>query len=249
MRTVAVVQARMGSTRFPGKTLEDLAGRTLLERVCERVARARCLDALVVATTADPGDDEVARVAAAAGYEVFRGSAEDVLDRYVRAARAHAADVVVRNTADEPFCDPALVDEVHRTFVLAEPPADYAANNLAPVYPEGLDTEVVAAAALETAWREATLASDREHVTPFLWRQPERFRLVAAGRAVLRPDLRLTVDYPADLEFARAVWAELPDGFGVRDVVALIESRPDLAALCPVVPRREGYRRSLDAER
>ncbi len=256
VKTVAIVQARMGSTRFPGKTLADLAGTTLLERVVQRIARARCVDQVVVATTLQQEDDAVAERATAAGCAVFRGSTNDVLDRYVRAAREHDAGIVIRNTADEPFLDPALIDECFDAFRAADvgdppgPPADYAANNLRHIYPEGIDTEVVSIRALETAWQEATLPSDREHVTPFIWRQPERFRLIAAGGQPLRPELRLTVDYPADLEFARILYEVLgPDSmFGLRDVTALLDERPDLLALCPAVPRREGYRKSVSEE-
>lgn len=246
MRTVGIVQARMGSTRFPGKTLEDLAGRTVLERVIHRLSRAASLDAVVVATTTDAADDEIERVAAAGGVPVVRGSTEDVLDRYLQAAKAHGADVIVRNTADEPFLDPALIDEV----VHALGDADYASNNLTPLYPEGLDTEAVTMAALETAWKEATRASDREHVTPFIWRQPDRFRLAAPPGDPVGPELRMTIDYPEDLAFARAVYDSFApdDSFGLADVLALLERRPDIAAMCPVVPRREGYTRSVEAE-
>ncbi|MGH2829999.1 MAG: cytidylyltransferase domain-containing protein, partial [Actinomycetota bacterium] len=226
--TIAIVQARMGSTRFPGKTLHDLCGRTLLERVLDRVSRASSVDAVVVATTQEAIDDDLARVAAGFGAAVFRGSTEDVLDRYVRAAREHGATVVVRNTADEPFLDPGLIGDV----IAALGDADYASNNLEHRYPEGLDTEAVAMPALQIAWSEATRPSDREHVTPFIWRQPQRFRLVPVGAAPVRPDLRLTVDYPADLDFARAIYAALgPDrAFGLAEVIALLEERPDLLA-------------------
>jgi spore coat polysaccharide biosynthesis protein SpsF (cytidylyltransferase family) len=236
----------MGSSRFPGKTLEDLCGKTLLERVLSRVSAASRIDELVVATTSQPGDDPVADAAAEAGVAVFRGSVDDVLDRYVRAAREHAADIVVRNTADEPFADPALIDEVRRLLDGHE--ADYASNNIVHVYPEGVDTEAMPMASLETAWREATRPSDREHVTPFLWRQPERFRCVGVQRDPVEPELRLTVDYPADLEFARALYRELPDAFTLNDIIDLLTERPDLRALCPVVPRREGYDRSVREE-
>jgi len=249
MRIVAIVQARMGSTRYPGKSLHDLDGTTLMERVLARVSAAARIDEVVVATTTQPGDDAIEAVARAAGYAVVRGSVEDVLDRYVAAARAHRADVVVRNTADEPFLDPAIIHEAIAAFEDADPPADYASNNLRPVYPEGLDTEVISIEALQRAHRDATLASDREHVTPFVWRQPDRFRLVAAGGEPVHPEWRLTVDYPQDLVFARAVYEAIGGSlFGLPEIVALLESRPDLLAMCPAVPRREGYERSREAE-
>ncbi|HVL88710.1 MAG TPA: glycosyltransferase family protein [Actinomycetota bacterium] len=247
MRIVAIVQARMGSTRYPGKTLQDLGGTTLMERVLARVSATARIDEVVVATTTEAGDDPVEAVARAAGYPVVRGSVDDVLDRYVVAARAHRADVVVRNTADEPFLDPAIIHEAIATFEDARP--DYVSNNLHHVYPEGLDTEVIAMEALERAHREATLRSDREHVTPYVWRQPEVFRLVAAGGEPVHPEWRLTVDYPEDLAFARAIYEAIGGSlFGLPEIVALLGSRPDLLAMCPSVPRREGYDASREAE-
>lgn len=247
MRIVAIVQARMGSTRYPGKTLADLSGATLMERVLARVAATARIDQVVVATTTGPDDDPIESLALSAGYPVYRGSTDDVLDRYVQAARAHDADAIVRNTADEPFLDPALIHETIAAF--ESTPCDYAANNVRPVYPEGLDTEIVLREALEIAWQEATRPSDREHVTPFVWRQPERFRIVAAGGRPVHPEWRLTVDYPQDLAFARAIYDTI-DGalFGLPEIVALLEGRPDLLAMCPSVPRREGYEKSVEAE-
>ncbi|MHB8510977.1 MAG: cytidylyltransferase domain-containing protein [Actinomycetota bacterium] len=244
MRCISIVQARMGSTRFPGKSLEDLNGAPLLLRVLERIARASRIDDLWVATTLEQQDDELAQAASETGYNVFRGSTDDVLDRYVQAARSARADLVVRNTADEPFVDPLLIDEC----IQALSGADYMSNNLVPTYPEGVDTEVVSIEALEIAWREATRASDREHVTPFIWRQPDRFRLASVEVQPLHPDWRLTVDYPQDLEFARACYERLPDGFVLNDVVELLEMHPELLALCPSVPRREGYWKSVSDE-
>lgn len=245
-KTVSIVQARVGSSRFPSKTLADLDGTPLLIRVLDRIARASCVDEIVVATTREPADDELAAIAARAGYGVHRGSTDDVLDRYLGAARDHDAQIVIRNTADEPFVDPALIDECHTVFLSSS--ADYVANNVDAVYPEGIDTEVVAIDALERAGREATIASDREHVTPYIWRQPSLFRIRAAGGEPIHPEWRLTVDYPKDLDFARAVYAELPANFVLGDIVTLLEGRPDLLALCPPVPRREGYAKSVSVD-
>lgn len=236
----------MGSTRYPGKTLAGLHGKTLLEQVIARIAASSCVDEIVVATTLEPEDGPIVRLSADTGVATFRGSTDDVLDRYVQAARQHGADVVIRNTADEPFLDPSLIDEAWRCF--NDGNADYVSNNLNHIYPEGLDTEVVSMEALEEAWRGATRPSDREHVTPFIWRQPERFRLKAAGSNPMRPDLRLTVDYPGDLVFANAVYEALDGDVGLANVITLLESRPDLLALCPTVPRREGYQTSLQKE-
>jgi spore coat polysaccharide biosynthesis protein SpsF (cytidylyltransferase family) len=164
MRTVAIIQARMGSTRLPGKVLMDLAGEPMLVRVVNRVRRAERLDEVVVATTASPSDDPIFEGCRQRGWAVERGSEKDVLDRYYRAARAHHADVVVRITADCPFVDAGLIDQVVGAFLGGG--YDYVSNVLEPrTYPRGLDVEVFRFSALEKAWQEDRDPSWREHVT------------------------------------------------------------------------------------
>ncbi|NQT36569.1 MAG: glycosyltransferase family protein [Planctomycetes bacterium] len=236
VKIVAIVQARMGSTRLPGKALCELGRRTMLGQVVARVGRAGSLDEVVVATTDLAGDDPLARHCAALGVACFRGSAEDVLHRYWHAAREYQADVVVRVTADCPLIDPGVLDDVVRRF-LAEGP-DYAANVLDRTYPRGLDTEVFSVETLRRAHREAELPYQRTHVTPYVYEHPERFALLSvSGPSVSGGEnpshWRWTVDEAADLEFVRAVYAKMAprDDFTWRDVCRLLAEEPQLAEI------------------
>jgi spore coat polysaccharide biosynthesis protein SpsF len=226
-RTVAIIQARTGSTRLPGKVLLPLLGRPILSRVVERTARASRVDEVVVATTIDPADDAIVELAAAEGWAVERGSETDLLDRYVRAARAHDAEVVVRITSDCPLVDPAVVDQTIEAFV--DGAADYASSSLEPrTFPRGLDVEVVAREALERAWREDADPAWREHATPYLYRHPERFHLVRVSAPDDQSDHRWTVDTPEDYELVRRIYEALGrDDFGWREALAVVEAHPD----------------------
>ena len=234
-RVVAIVQARMASTRLPGKVLVDIGGVPMLVRTMERAGRCRRVHACMVATTLGPDDNAVEALCRARGYPVYRGSLHDVLDRYVRAARQAKADVIVRLTADCPLLDPELVDQTVEAFLTASPPADLVVNRLpgARTYPIGLDTEVVSRAALEQAWREAREPNQREHVLPYLYDPPGRFRVIRLDAERDYGSLRWTVDTPEDLEFVRQVVARLePRGeFGWRDILALVEADPGLAQI------------------
>jgi spore coat polysaccharide biosynthesis protein SpsF (cytidylyltransferase family) len=224
----------MGSTRLPGKSLADLAGRPLLWHVLTRVLAARGVDRVVLATTTADRDGPLVPVAEALGVAVFRGSEDDVLDRYAGAAREHDAAVVVRITADNALADPEVIA---RTIdALGRAGAAYASNVEPRSFPKGLDVEVLTRDALEAAWREATDPSDREHVTPFIRRQPQRFPAANVSLPVDRSAWRWTVDEPADLDFVRRVYerlwrAERPV-FGTSEVLALLEREPALVELC-----------------
>lgn len=245
MRTVAIIQARMGSTRLPGKVMADLAGEPLLARVVERAQRAKHLDLVAVATTDGPTDEVVARLCESRGIPVFRGSEQDVLDRYYRAAACFDAGVVVRLTADCPLLDAAVIDHVVGAFQAGG--YDYVSNTIRPTYPDGLDTEVIRRAALEKAWRAATLTSEREHVTPYIWKRPAEFRLLNVEHDTDLSALRWTVDEPQDLEFVRAVYRHFGsrEDFGMKDVLKLLRERPQMQDLNREFERNEGYQKSL----
>jgi spore coat polysaccharide biosynthesis protein SpsF len=230
-RTVAIIQARIGSTRLPGKVLLPLLGRPILSRVVERTARAERIDEVVVATTVDPGDEPIVNLATAEGWAVERGSENDLLDRYVQAARAHDADVVVRITSDCPLIDPTLIDQTIEAFV--ERRGDYASNTLAPrTYPRGLDVEVVSTDALEAAWRDDADPASREHVTPFLYRNPDRFRLIRVSGHDDRSAHRWCVDVPEDYELVRRIYDALGgDTFGWQEALAVVDAHPDWSEL------------------
>jgi spore coat polysaccharide biosynthesis protein SpsF len=237
MRTAIVVQARTGSTRLPGKVLMPLAGSPLLARMIERVQSATTRSTLVVATTTDPSDDPVVDLCAGLGVRVFRGHPTDLLDRHVMAARDVGADVVVKIPSDCPLVDPPAIDRVLGAF-FATPGLDYASNLHPGTWPDGHDVEVMTLAALETAHREAQKPHEREHTTPFLWDQPERFRCLnvswETGRN-LAMSHRMTIDYAEDYAFIAAVydslWSAERPLFSLAEILDLLERRPDVFAL------------------
>ncbi|MGH7722071.1 MAG: cytidylyltransferase domain-containing protein [Candidatus Dormibacteria bacterium] len=249
MTIVAVIQARTGSTRFPGKVLADLCRRPMLAHIIERVASARTVDRVVVATTEEPEDDAVAALATRCGAAVIRGSVDDVLSRFLRAATEQAADVVVRITADCPLVDPAVVDRVVRAR--AEQDADYAGNVEPATYPDGYDVEVLTRACLERLDRESTLPHEREHVTARVREHPAEYRTVNVVWDRDVSSMRLTVDVPEDLERVAAVLRALPESPspGVESVVALLESRALPGPQDGLPGRDERYRAQRDAAR
>jgi spore coat polysaccharide biosynthesis protein SpsF len=239
MNVVAIIQARMGSSRLPGKVLADLGGRTMLERVIRRTGRAELVDRVVAATSKSAGDERIVHACRRLEVDCFRGPEDDVLDRYCQTAAAYGADVVVRITADCPFIDPAVIDRVIRAFLRVRP--DYASNTLVRTWPRGLDTEVMSKAALERACCEADEPYERVHVTPYLYRHPEHFRLLAVQGPHDLGDLRWTVDSPADLDFAREIYRRLDndDTFSWRRVRRLLSESPFLAELNRHVRQKE----------
>ncbi len=245
-KVVAIIQARMGSTRLPGKVLMDIEGKSMLARVIERAGAIPGVDRVVLATTTAESDAPLVAVAEAEGAYCFRGSPEDVLDRYYQAARQVEATTVMRITADCPLLDPQVSGAVLARF--QEGDVDYASNIHPPTYPDGLDTEVFSVESLERAWREAKLKSEREHVTPYVWKQPDKFRMANVSNTVDLSPLRWTVDEARDMEFARSVYSRLQRPgvlFGYEEVVALVERHPTLGEVNTGIDRNEGYTKSL----
>lgn len=243
---LAVLQARMSSSRLPGKVLLRVCGKPLLQHQIERVRRCAEIDRLVVATSQDDRDDAIAVLCEQLGVPVFRGSLDDVLDRFVQAARPHAPEWVVRLTGDCPLTDPAIIGRVVRTARSGG--FDYVSSALNPTFPDGLDAECLRFAALEQAWREARLASEREHVTAFVYKHPERFRLGEVRNAEDLSALRWTVDEPADFVFVSQVFERLHGrnpAFHMDDVLSLVRNEPQLAMLNDGILRNEGYEKSL----
>lgn len=233
MKVVGIIQARTGSTRLPGKVLLDLAGEPMLARAVSRVRRAKTLDDVVVATTSLPPDDAIVELCAERGWNVFRGSEDDVLDRYYRAAVAHRADAVVRITSDCPLIDPDVVDQVVTAFLERRPRVDYASNVL-PVrtFPRGLDTEVFSFDALARAWREDKNPAWREHVTPYIYNNPCLFQLHCLTHEVAYSDMRWTVDTAEDLALVKLIYDYFGDGrFSWRDALRVLEQHPEWAAI------------------
>jgi spore coat polysaccharide biosynthesis protein SpsF len=256
---VAIIQARMGSTRLPGKVLLDLEGRPMLIWVVERTRRAASIDSVVVATTSEPADDPIMELCRRVGIQFYRGSQFDVLDRYYQTARKFGAQTIVRVTADCPLIDPQVIDRTVDAFfgrttgfdyqlhyensVLQSPgiaedhPYDFAANRLPPpfgrTYPIGLDTEVCSFDALELAWKEATEKHQREHVMPFFYDNLERFRVLLVNHEQDYGSLRWTVDTPQDLDLVRRIFSAFPgrDDFSWLEVLKLFEQQPELALI------------------
>ena len=230
MKTVIISQARMTSTRLPGKILKSVLGKPLLEYQIERLLKVRSADAVVIATTQNETDLPVVRLCERLGVPYFRGSENDVLARFHSAAMANNADVVVRVTADCPLIDPLVIDQVISFFMKNYKQYDYVSNVLKRSYPRGMDTEVFTWAALNQAFSEATEPADREHVTAFIWRQPERFHLANVAYTIDASRYRWTVDTPEDFELIRRMLEVLypaNPSFKLEDALALLRMHPE----------------------
>jgi len=221
----------MGSSRLPGKALKDIQGRSMLARVVRRAQRSSLIDRLIVATTDKEADDAIASECKVLGVSVFRGSEDDVLDRYYQAAKAFSAEAVVRITSDCPLIDPDVIDRVVRVFLDNRP--DYASNTIENTYPRGLDVEVFTFSALEKAWRNASRDFERVHVTPYIYLHPELFRKLSVTGEKNLSFYRWTVDTAEDLALVRAIYEKMggDDHFSWRDVLELFEREPCLAEL------------------
>ena len=247
---VIVLQARMSSSRLPGKVLKPLHGRPMLAQQIERVRRASRTDRLIVATTLRPEDDAIADLCQELGVNFSRGSRDDVLDRFYQAVKDLNPTHVVRITGDCPLIDPANLDEVVDLHLLEG--NDHTHNSSTRTYPDGLDVEVMTFASLEAAWREARLPSEREHVTPFIYKQPERFKLGEWRSPVNHGSLRLTVDEPDDLELVTRIFEALyPENptFSLQDIVDFLEANPELKELNQAITPNAGYLKSLEQDR
>lgn len=225
-----------------------LCGEPMIVRQIERVLRSRRIDKLVIATSDAAEDACLAEIGQRAGVEIFRGSLENVLDRFYRASLPHQPDIVVRLTGDCPLADPQLIDRCIGAMDGGE--FDYVSNVLPPTWPDGLDVEVMTFLALEAAWREADQPVQKEHVTPFLNRNPERFRLGSVMNEVDLSAFRWTVDEPADYAFVKQVYDNLfadKPAFTTDDVLALLSRQPELLEINAGIARNEGLRRAEQA--
>ncbi len=241
MKTVAIIQARCGSTRLPRKILMDLGGEPMLARVVTRLSRAVSLDVVVVATTTDAGNDEVEALCRRRNWACYRGSENDVLDRYYQAAQVYEAQAVVRVTGDCPMIDPGVVDLVVGRLHADLPAVDYV-SNIAPTrtYPRGLDTEALTFAALQRAWREAKQPACREHVTPYIHQHPELFAMRCVTHDRDFSGFRWTVDTAEDMELVRTVYEHFGhDGFSWLDALSAMEQHPQWQEINSHVRQKE----------
>ena len=249
-KVVGIIQARIGSTRLPGKILKPILGEPMLKRMLKRVKRAKKLDAIVVATTDKQEDDASAELAKKCGVKVFRGSEQDVLDRFYKASKEAGADIVVRLTGDCVLHDQTVIDEVIQRFV--EKKVDY--TSTPSNYPEGLDTEVFTFSALERAWKEAKLPSEREHVTPYIRNHPELFRLDEKWEKGNSDNSRMhwSVDTEQDFNFVTKIFEQLyltNPSFNKDDVLALLAEHPEYLEINKGGTGYEGLAKSLEEDK
>lgn len=242
----AILQARMGSSRLPGKTLMPIFdGMSALELMLSRLRRSRRLERIIVATTTDQEDDVLAELCARTLVPCFRGDPEDVLDRYYQCAVSFdARGTLVRLTGDCPLHDPEVVDQVIDFFTAGC--FDYAANTHPPTYPDGLDAEVFTFEVLQRAWRNATLITEREHVTYHIYTHPNDFRIGNLMGVEDYSTLRWTLDESKDLEFLKAVYASIGKyDAGWQEILQLLRRKPELLQINQDIGRNEGLAKSL----
>ncbi len=255
MKIVAIVQARMGSTRLPRKTLMDLEGKPVLWHQIERMKKSKLIQQIVVATTTSSDDNAIYEFCCYRGIDCYRGSEEDVLERYYKAALHYGmgkGDAVVRITGDCPLVCPAITDGVIKVFLENKGSYDYVSNNRIPSYPEGLDTEVFTFEALERACKEAKLVSEREHVTPYITKNEDLFRKLNIKSNLDLSSHRWTLDEERDYIFISTIYKHLyKEGeiFSTEQVLELLEQRPDIYNINRGIPRSEGYLKSLENDK
>lgn len=246
---LAILQARLSSTRLPQKVLKPLLGRPMVLRQIERIQRSKKIDELVVATSDEASDDPLEMLFNENGVNCFRGSLDDVLDRYYQAAILWDPEYIVRLTADCPLTDPNVIDDVISFYMNGD--YDYVSNSVPPTFPDGLDIEIFKFSCLKQAWQEAQLSSEREHATPYIYNNPQKFKLGNYENTTDLSHLRWTVDEPEDFEFVEKIYKELypfnPE-FVMRDILKLLNKQPELLEINNMFARNEGYQKSLDED-
>jgi spore coat polysaccharide biosynthesis protein SpsF len=249
MLVIAIIQARMGSTRLPGKVLLPLIKKPLLELVLNRLSFCNNVHQKIVATTTLSQDDVLVDWLTEKNIPVFRGSPDDVLDRYYSCALKHQAEVIVRITADDPFKDFETIDKAVEEL-LGDPLLDYCSNNLIPTFPEGLDVEVFRFSALSKAYRHASLVSEREHVTPYIWKNAEVFNLKNIEHHRNLSEWRLTIDHHDDLSLIREILSHFGEDniFSLEELTRFLDANEHLKDLNSQCIRNAGYIKSLEQE-
>ncbi|MFC1992253.1 cytidylyltransferase domain-containing protein [Chloroflexota bacterium] len=247
---VAIVQARTGSSRLPGKVLHEILGKPVLWHIIDRLKGSGLIGRIAIATTDKESDKPILKLAQDSGVDSYAGSEEDVLDRYYQAATKFGADIIIRITADCALVDCRIVEQVIQRYLRGD--CDYAANTLKLTYPDGLDVEIFSCMALEKAWKEARCASQREHVTPYIRDNPGKFRLANVENSVNLSHFRWVVDREEDLEFVRQVYKHLykeGQSFYMEDILKLLRKYPDLEQINQGIATNEGYAKSLKGDR
>lgn len=248
MKIIAVTQARVGSTRLPAKILKEVNGETLLETHLKRILQSTKISLLKVATTTEDGSDQIVEIANKVGVRSFKGSVNDVLDRFYQTVKDEKPDYIVRLTSDCPLIDANIIDQVIDLAI--ESDADYVSNTLELSYPDGMDCECFKFSALEKAWKEATMKSDREHVTPYIWRNStlkggDIFKSESLKNGEDWSDIRITVDTPEDFEVIRHILLDLGANKKCEEYVKFIKRHKEISDINASFGRNEGYEKSL----
>ena len=233
-KKVAIVQARMGSSRLPGKTMMEIQGQPMLWHVVNRMRSSRLVDKIVIACSVSPADDPIEDFCKINKLACYRGDEQDVLDRYYQAAIKNQADMIIRITADCPLIDPEVADKVISVFLTNQGSADGASNVIKRTYPRGLDVEVFSFSALERCYKDAREAAFREHVTLFMYKNPSAYNFVSVEADTDLTEFRLTVDEMKDFELVRQIYKNLWQErklFLLSDIIRLLESKPSLKGL------------------
>ncbi len=249
----AIIQARMGSTRLPGKVLLPLGDKAVLEHVIGRTKKANTIDKIIVATSKTERDDAIETLCKKIHVACFRGNAGDVLDRYYQCAKKHSIAHIARITADCPLIDPDIIDRAGAIYVKGN--YDYVSTAYPiPTFPDGLDVEIFSFTALEKTWQEALLPSQREHVTPYIWKHPALFRIKTINAFVSRGleiknevDLsayRFTLDEPRDYDFLKIIFERVRP-LDTKHILAFLKKHPEVRNLNQKIKRNEGYEKSL----
>ena len=242
---IAILQARTEASRFPNKVLRKIRGETLLELYINRIQKCSMIDRIVIATTTKSADNVIKGIALRLRIDCFRGSENDLLDRYYQCAKKYRGDVVVRVTADDPFVDYRVIDRAVQIFKDNE--VDFVTNHFEPTYPEGLDVEVYSFCALEKSWKEAKLLSEREHVFPYIQNHQDRFKIINFKQDKDYSHLRWTIDYECDYEMTKVIYDSLYDktpNFLQEDILKLLEKHPEISEMNAHIKRKEGVNRT-----
>lgn len=249
MKKVGIIQVRTTSTRLPNKCLLKIFNKSVLEHIVERLKYAKRLDSICIATTTNSTDDVIEQIGNKVNVPVYRGSEDDVLARFYYAAKSIQADIICRVTADDPLKDPHIIDLFIEQFLKGK--YDYLSNTIRPTYPEGIDIEIFSFKALEKAWEEAIFPSEREHVTPYIWKNGNQFRLYNVTYSKDLSEWRWTLDKPEDWVFIQQIYDRLYSDekvFLMEDILKLLHEEPWLMEINKGTVRNEGYLKSIANE-
>ena len=230
---IAIIQARMGSTRLPGKTMINICGKPILQHLIERISYCKLIDQIIVATTNKSEDDEIIQFCKKLNMIYFRGKENDVLDRYYQCAKKNQADIVIRVTGDSPFKEPDVTDKIIHE-IKSDKTLDYVSNTIEPSYPIGIDIEAFRFRALETIWKYGKKPYDREHINAYLYNNQSFFKIKSVKQAIDLSHMRWTLDTKEDLEFTIAIYNKLysPEKlFFMNDILKLLEKHPELSII------------------